>query len=144
MELAKLALFFLVVATGCASIGPWSAEKAAPKPLYYTLRAGTAVTNTSPLPSYTPIFVDWHFDRGPVETRLGFKAWDFNSDGRFDMVESLSDSGVSEASFDFDFDGRIDFRKEYHQPKFPRTTGAPSPGGQVRGQAEGPSLRSPQ
>ena len=40
--------------------------------------------------------------------------YDFNDDGRNDMVQRLDSSGnVLEAAFDFDLDGEIDFKQSY-------------------------------
>ena len=40
----------------------------------------------------------------------GYVGWDFNGDGRIDMVQSLNSQGKAiETAFDFDLDGRVDY-----------------------------------
>ncbi|MEZ4741179.1 MAG: hypothetical protein R3B45_01830 [Bdellovibrionota bacterium] len=83
------------------------------EPTHYTLRLGKTIANTKPLPNYTPIWVDWHYQNGAVKSKLGYKSWDFNSDGRIDMLEVLSDDGRSVFEvYDFNFDGTIDLTSE--------------------------------
>jgi len=83
------------------------------KPTHYTLRLGEVTENKNPLPRYTPILIDWHYKNGAVKSKLGYKGWDFNRDGRFDMVQILKeDSTVDYTVFDFDFNGTIDMTEK--------------------------------
>jgi hypothetical protein len=81
------------------------------KPTHYTLRLEKEQKHSLPLPAYTPIMIDWHYKSGAVISKLGFRGWDFNGDSRFDMIQAVEESGLGEAVYDFDFDGRIDLRK---------------------------------
>lgn len=82
------------------------------EPTHYTLRLGEPVINQNPLPTYTPIMVDWHYKNGAIKSNIGFKGWDFNKDGRLDMVEVVGNDGsIEKYVFDFDFDGEIDMEE---------------------------------
>jgi hypothetical protein len=109
-----LNVFSIVLASSfdsCASLRGKDADPSDVKPTHYTLRLETEQKQIPPLPSYTPIMVDWHYKSGEVVSKLGFKGWDFNGDKRFDMIQAVEDSGAGETVFDFDFDGEIDLRK---------------------------------
>lgn len=76
---------------------------------HYTLRYGDPVKSPWPMPSMTPIFIDWHYADGHIESKLGFRAFDMNLDGVMDHLEVINDDGSVQASLsDFDFDGRPD------------------------------------
>lgn len=114
-NILKIYTYFVamvVVGVGCAHNRDVKQAEGQERPTHYTLRLGEAAVHNEPLPSYTPIMIDWHYSSGRVQSVLGFKAWDFNGDGRFDMVQSASSDSPGQAVFDFDFDGTIDFRKE--------------------------------
>ncbi len=62
-----------------------------------------------PLPHYRSIFLEWHYSDGSVQRTLGFHGWDFNRDGRIDMVEEVNKNAtVPLRAYDFDFDGNPD------------------------------------
>ena len=62
-----------------------------------------------PFPSQTEIRVTSWYSDGSRQTRTGLWGWDFNSDGRFDMVEVMGRDGNRAAVvYDFNFDGRVD------------------------------------
>ena len=103
-RLALLAM--LTTLPACATV-----DKSDPKATrtHYTLRYGEATKAEWPLPTMTPIYIDWHHIDGRVESIMGFRSYDMNRDGTMDYLEILSDDGKVHASLsDFDFDGRPD------------------------------------
>jgi hypothetical protein len=53
--------------------------------------------------------VIWHYEDGYEDVVPGFMGWDFDRDGRFEMLDILDVSGaVIQRVFDFDDDGQID------------------------------------
>lgn len=83
------------------------------KRTHYTLKIKETVKHSKPLPYYTPIYVEWHYDNGASKSHLAFKAWDMDHDGRYDMIERASKkSDIDAFVFDFDFDGKVDLIKE--------------------------------
>jgi hypothetical protein len=65
--------------------------------------------SADPLPTQTDITIKWIYEDGFEETYNGFRGWDFNDDGQFDLVEELDYSGqVIRRAFDFDRDGLVD------------------------------------
>jgi hypothetical protein len=100
-----------VVATACASSAKDELDDGALK-THYTLQVGAQVPHPAPLPTQTDIFVKWHLKNGDTTTNRGFIGWDFNRDGRFEMVDVLNEDGSLQARvFDFDGDGTIDDTK---------------------------------
>lgn len=73
----------------------------------------------------------WHIDHGPWPSKSDiwakslddadliamskeYEAWDFNSDGRPDLVHRFNDRGhLVETAFDFDLDGDVDVIRSY-------------------------------
>lgn len=61
------------------------------------------------LPQKTVIDVIWTFEDGYVQSFPGFLGWDFDRDGRFEMVEVFGPKNtIKNKVFDFDGDGKID------------------------------------
>ena len=62
-----------------------------------------------PRPNYRPVYVivkEKDIEKG---RELAYHTWDFNHDGKADMVEALdSKGGVFMRLYDFNFDGQID------------------------------------
>ncbi len=76
---------------------------------HYTLKLGKTKEHGNPLPDETIILVDWHSKDGKVKTVDGFRGWDFNEDGRFEMIEVLDQHAKAHTYvYDFDGDGVID------------------------------------
>lgn len=74
-----------------------------------TLQIGEKIPNPTPLPEETKILVNWHLLNGSKVTSVGFRGWDFNRDGRYEMVDVLNEDGTLQARvYDFDGDGVID------------------------------------
>jgi len=74
-----------------------------------TIETLRPVAHQSPLPHQTEIRVTSWYSDGSRQTRTGLWGWDFNADGRFDMVEVLGRDGKRAAIvYDFNFDGRVD------------------------------------
>lgn len=105
----KIISFILFISMeGCFG----TAEKSADEPvsrIHYTLENGETVNHPKPLPNEIPVYIKWHMSDGSVEKLLGFRGWDFNRDGKFEMLEILNEDGsIQSYSYDFDGDGNID------------------------------------
>ncbi len=90
-------------------------------PSFYTLKEGAKIKNIAPLPNKTEIIVNWTYSDGGKKTQEGFRGWDFDHDGRFDMLEVLDQKGKPSVwAYDFDGDGLIDtvqkIDAEKHEP----------------------------
>lgn len=109
----KLAIFAFTVAmplAGCATTE--TAAPTGPEKTHYTLATGQTTVHPGLLPRETPVFVEWHYSDGDKKSRQGFTGWDFDGDGRFEMVEVLNDDATVQATvFDFDGDGQIDGKR---------------------------------
>ena len=78
-------------------------------PALYTLKEGDKIQNKLPLPNQTKILVKWTQRNGEKKTQEGFRGWDVDHDGRFDMLEALDPEGNPNMwAYDFDGDGVID------------------------------------
>lgn len=95
-------------------------EKAkAAGPAFYILKEGDKVENKLPLPNKTQIMVNWTYSDGSKKSKEGFRGWDMDHDGRFDMLEVVDGEGqVVSWAYDFDGDGVID---AVENPKATRT-----------------------
>ncbi len=83
---------------------------------HYLLTTGDTEVHQGLLPNETPVFIEWHYSNGDRKRHKGFTGWDFDGDGRFEMVDVLAeDTGVETTIFDFDGDGKID-QKTKTQP----------------------------
>ena len=111
-----------VVATclsGCTIFGLDAEEGEVVAPTY-SLRAGPQVVYPEPLPALTPIYIDRMSSDGKQTSRLGFRGWDFDHDGRFEMVEVLGYRGqLIERLYDLNFDGIVNWQM--------RRGGSPNP-----------------
>lgn len=100
------------VGASCVSTEKTPEAVIPPVRTHYVLEPGPLEKGDSPMPDLTPIYVRIYAGDQMVERRLGFRAWDFNKDGNFDMLESLDTQGqVIRRSYDMDRDGRIDLEK---------------------------------
>lgn len=99
---------------GCATPGDKITDDDLREGKYpYVLRAGAAAVGHAPFPAYIPIYLDITDGEKIIDSRLRFKAWDFNHDQRFDMIEVLDRDGKTTAQlFDFNFDGVVDWEKD--------------------------------
>jgi hypothetical protein len=106
-------LFVVFQNSGCFSSG--SEPIVDPnQPSHYTISRGTVQPNPYPLPDYTPVYLDWHLMGGGMNRTLAYQSWDFDKDGRLDMVEILRKDGSREAFvFDFDGDGHPDMIRRF-------------------------------
>jgi hypothetical protein len=82
---------------------------------HYLLTTGDTEIHQGLLPSETPVLVEWHYSNGDRKKHKGYTGWDFDGDGRFEMVDVLAESsGVETTIFDFDGDGKIDQQLKTH------------------------------
>jgi hypothetical protein len=78
-------------------------------PAFYILKEGDKVENKLPLPNKTQIMVNWTYSDGSKKSKEGFRGWDMDHDGRFDMLEVVDVQGqIVSWAYDFDGDGVID------------------------------------
>ncbi len=112
-SLRKPVLTLLVAAlaaVGCASASEDGAGLVGET--HYILKLGPVKKHPKPLPDETPILVERFLAEGGKSITEGFRGWDVNGDGRFEMVEVLDEKGGVQARlFDFDGDGRVDAQK---------------------------------
>ena len=88
---------------------------------HFSLLKGDAVKFSSELPTYYPIWVVWYRGEVEISRTLGYRGWDFNDDGRIDMVEVLASGDnpeVTARAYDFHFDGAIDVSEQYGKKTF--------------------------
>jgi hypothetical protein len=107
---ARVAAALLVagLASACVTTGDDEAN-GPPKRVYYVLKRGKTHPHARPLPDATDIVVEWHYSDGSTTRTVGFRGWDVDGDGRFEMVDVLDPQAhVVKRVFDFDGDGRID------------------------------------
>ena len=101
----------MVAFFGCATTDTPddSAKAKEAAPAFYTLKEGSKMLNSAPLPNKTEIMVNWTYTDGSKKSKEGFRGWDIDHDGRFDMLEVLGPDGEPQMwAYDFDGDGVID------------------------------------
>ncbi|MCX6124724.1 MAG: hypothetical protein NTV34_08245 [Proteobacteria bacterium] len=98
------------VLAGCASNNR-EVESMVPETPTFSLRLADPISHPKPLPLQTSVMIDWKLGE-KTRTVEGFRGWDVNQDGVFDMIEVLSESGRTTGwAFDFDGDGKIDLQR---------------------------------
>ncbi len=120
-RIAKKTAVFSALITGLLTAGCSLDEKPKAKeaidpnqPTHYTISVGPTQGYQDPLPNYVPIFVDWHLAGGGLKQTLAYRGWDFDKDGRLDMVEVLNKDQTKAAFvFDFDRDGHVDMIRRF-------------------------------
>jgi hypothetical protein len=87
-----------------------SSESSGPKKkTTYTLKQGDTVQLNAPLPARTGIELRMDQDGERQAAQESFRGWDFDRDGRYDMLEVLDLKGETVSSaYDFNGDGVID------------------------------------
>lgn len=108
---------------GCTpTSGPIEPVDSNPLPVHelgFELEEGGIENYAEPLPNKQNIHVTWHYSDGTSKRVLAYRGWDFNKDGRIDMLEVLALDGTPEAiAFDFDGDGVIDMLKKREKNEF--------------------------
>jgi len=99
----------LILLSNCVSM-PEPEEEVFVAPSY-TLVPAEPVAYQEPLPIKTSINIVWSF-KDHTETKEAFRAWDINRDGKFDMIESLSESGETTGwAYDFNGDSKVDLQQ---------------------------------
>ena len=123
MVVAMLAVGFL---GGCSSTpGKTTAPGDPVVPTDSKLVRGDTLKNFSPLPMVTPVKIHQNFSDGHQEVLSGYIEYDFNRDGRPDMLEIQTPDGQPSAyAYDFNLDGIIDgvervpaLQNKNHSPK---------------------------
>lgn len=99
-----------IAATGSKAFGETAEkEEGDPKPAFYILKEGDKAMSPSPLPDLTRILINWTYSDNSKTSQEGFRGWDIDHDGRFDMLEVLDASGKTLSwAYDFDGDGAVD------------------------------------
>lgn len=98
------ALLILLMQAACQSIKEEDEVE-----MVTVLQVGKSQTSFSTLPIYTPIYVEEKHENLVKASRLGFKGFDFDHNGTFEMVEVMNKAGVVVGVlYDFDFDGQVD------------------------------------
>ena len=88
--------------------------KQAPKVIAYDVKQGPWVAHNQPLPAEQNVFIDWYYSDGSVVRQRAYRGWDFNADGRFDMLEALdAERKTSARLFDFTGNGKIDLERQH-------------------------------
>lgn len=65
-----------------------------------------------PLPVRVPLAIREDLSDGSSSTDDRFRGWDVNRDGRVDVVEKFDERGnLQSAAYDFDYDGKVDMVK---------------------------------
>lgn len=79
------------------------------KPVYVMVQ-GKWEQSYPPMANKLPFYYQ-EWQEGEVKSvSEGYVGWDFNNDGRIDMVQSLNSQGKAiETAFDFDLDGSVDY-----------------------------------
>ena len=103
-------LVFALGVVGCSTTEtPEMPEVKVTSPAFYTLKEGAVIEHPSPLPNLTKIFVNWTYSDGGKSSHEGFRGWDIDRDGSFDMLEALDAEGKPYMwAYDFDGNGVID------------------------------------
>lgn len=114
-EIRTLTVFMVVclvaLTSACASTQGESDELGGET--HYTLKRGEPTVHPKPLPVETPIIVKRFKSDGTSVASEGFRGWDFNDDGRFEMVDVLNaDGSVQARLYDFDEDGLTDMMRQ--------------------------------
>jgi len=137
VEYGLVALLALV-AGGCSTTEKNAGDPKAVIETHFTVEPQKAIVHVRPFPEQTPIRVTSHMSDGSRVSRIGFNGWDFNGDGRFDLVEVRTRDGAAQAwVYDFDFDGKVDMTEGVNggrrmfapnsgrtRPNMPQTTGS--------------------
>ncbi len=103
-------LFISILAVGCASTEKTEEpSKEAPQPTHFVLDPAPVLKGDDPLPDLTAVYVKVYAVDRLVERRLAYKAWDFNKDGKADLLEYVDAEGhVIRRAYDFNSDGKVD------------------------------------
>ena len=76
---------------------------------YEIIKVGDPVSFSMPLPDLTKVYREKYKGEKLLSQSLAYRVWDFNKDGRYDLVEVINEKGdVKLRAFDLDFDGKVD------------------------------------
>lgn len=76
---------------------------------YEVFKVSDPIHFSMPLPDLTKVFREKYQGDKLLSQNLAYRVWDFNKDGRYDLVEVLDDKGQPKLrAYDFDFDGTVD------------------------------------
>ncbi len=103
-------LIISILGAGCVSTEKTvEAPKEVPQVTHFVLDPAPTIHAQAPLPDVTPFYVKVYSEQQLLERRLAYKAWDFNKDGKPDMLEYFDDHGeVIRRAYDFNGDGKVD------------------------------------
>jgi hypothetical protein len=94
-------------------------EPISPTSIGFEVSESPLESHADPLPDKQDIYTTWHYSDATSKRVLSYRGWDFNKDGRIDMLEVLALDGTPEAmAFDFDGDGKIDMLKKRKKNEF--------------------------
>lgn len=102
-------LIYIIIVTqaGCLRwFGVGDEEKQVP---YEVLKLSDPVSFSMPLPDLTKVYREKYQGDQLISQNLAYRVWDFNKDGRYDLVEVIDDKGALKLrAYDLDFDGVVD------------------------------------
>ena len=76
---------------------------------YEIIKVADPIGFSMPLPDLTRVYRESYQGDKLVNQSLAYRVWDFNKDGRYDLVEVLNSKGEIELrAYDLDFDGIVD------------------------------------
>ena len=113
----KFWILICSLGTGCATtekeeiVQDDKSKKTKPTHSSLVINGDKSIHHSAPLPSYIPVDNPLYVGEAAVGMGADFLAWDFNRDGRIDMVEKYKSKGKIEfRAFDFNFDGKVDVK----------------------------------
>ncbi|NRA43716.1 MAG: hypothetical protein HRU09_02040 [Oligoflexales bacterium] len=83
---------------------------------YELIKVGDPVSFSMPLPDLTKVYREKYKGDKLLSQSLAYRVWDFNKDGRYDLVEVINEKGdVELRAYDLDFDGKVDEVEHFNQ-----------------------------
>ena len=76
---------------------------------YEVFKVSDTVRFSKPLPDLTKVYREKYQGEKLISQNLAYRVWDFNKDGRYDLVEVIDPKGIIKLrAYDLDFDGVVD------------------------------------
>ncbi len=126
-DLISLITLAMLALAGCVADGE---KKVQPKLIEepelpsYSYKMGAPRLEKDPLPNLQPVYITNNLPSETAEPQLGYRGWDFDKNGRIDMLEIIDLNGNQVSSvFDFNGDGKLDLMRRggelfYDQSEF--------------------------